>query len=214
MKPYLITAVAVAAAISLSTPAQSQAVVVTPSLDTKIIVALISVGGIIVSALLSAAIAYFLARFTAQNTVRSEHAKRQAELGLKISELVSTKEEDARRSAMRRFAVGIIKVMAPTQHPECGNVYFVPMNSRITVGRSDDNDIVLKDDENILSRWHCGFIADQHKVWIDDYKSTNGTKVNGAYIKKPFRLASEDDITIGPYRMHFRSIRENTILTQ
>ena len=115
---------------------------------------------------------------------------------------------------MRRFAVGIIKVVAPKNHTEWGKVHFIPMNARVTVGRSEDNDIVLMDDKESLSRWHCGFIANQHSVWIDDYKSLNGTKVRGQIISGSQLLHDEDEIVVGPYKLHFRKIQENTILSQ
>jgi hypothetical protein len=172
--------------------------------------AIIALVGVILSAIVSAALAWL----TARNTIRSEHSKRQSELALKISDLVSAQDADARRAAMRRFAVGIVKVVEPKNHPEQGKVHFIPMNSRVTVGRSDDNDIVLKDKENSLSRWHCGFIANQHSVWIDDYKSLNGTNVGGQPISGSRALNTEDQIEIGPYKLHFRIIGQNTILSQ
>ena len=128
--------------------------------------------------------------------------------------MVSAKDHDLRQAAFRRFAVAIVKVVEPTDHVEAGKVYFIPMNSRVTVGRSDDNDIVLTDDENYLSRWHCGFIADQHSVWIDDYESLNGTEVRGSKITASHLLESGDEIGLGPFKLHYRAIRENTILSQ
>jgi hypothetical protein len=174
--------------------------------NPAVVAAVISLGGVIVSA--------GLAWFTAQNTVRLEQAKRQSELALKISELVSAPDKGQRVAAMRRYAVAVVKIVQPVDHSERGMVYFIPMNSRITVGRADENDIVLKDEQNFLSRWHCGFIADQKRVWIDDYKSTNGTRLRGIEITEPQELKNDDEIEIGPYRLHFRIIKENTILSQ
>jgi hypothetical protein len=182
--------------------------------STSIWPAVIAVCGVIFSAIFSAIISYVLAKITATNTVKAENLKRQSELALKISDLVSASDQDARRSAMRRFAVAIVRVIEPEGRKEHGMVYFIPMNSRVTVGRSDDNDIVLSADARALSRWHCGFIADQHSVWIDDYKSLNGTLVNGTAISGSRLLNNDDVIEVGPFKLHFKAIRENTILSQ
>jgi pSer/pThr/pTyr-binding forkhead associated (FHA) protein len=93
-------------------------------------------------------------------------------------------------------------------------VHFVPMNSRVTIGRGDDNDIVLQDGGSTVSRFHCGFIADQHNVWIDDYKSLNGTIVAGREITAPTLLETDCEIKVGLYKLYFRRIKENTILAQ
>jgi hypothetical protein len=178
--------------------------------DSKIAAAFIALVGVVVSATVSLILAWFAARAA----VRSEHAKRQSELALKVSDMISAADETSRRSAMRRFAVGLVKVIAPENHEEVGTVHFIPMNSRVTVGRSEDNDIVLKDSKDTLSRWHCGFISDQRHVWLDDYSSKNTTKVAGQEISESRELKSGDEITIGPYKLHFRTIHPNTILSQ
>jgi hypothetical protein len=178
--------------------------------DPKIVAAIIALIGVIVSAVVS----LILAWFAAHAAVKSEHAKRQSELALKISDMVSAADKTSRRSAMRRFAVGIVKIVGPKEHEEYGNVHFIPMNSRVTVGRSADNDIVLMDKDVSLSRWHCGFISDQQRVWLDDYKSLNGTKVGGQKISGSQELKSGDEITLGPFKLHFQTIHPNTILAQ
>lgn len=178
--------------------------------NSDISTALIALIGVILSALISVVLAWY----TAKRTATSEQVKRQSELALRISDLVSNKDGDVRLAALRRFAIAIIKVEEPVGHPEVGKVYFIPMNARVTVGRSDDNDIVLKDKNNYLSRWHCGFIADQHNVWIDDYCSINGTSVGGVLVAGSPQLANGDVIEIGPYKLQYRTIKENSILSQ
>jgi len=180
--------------------------------DSKVAAALVALIGVIISTALSSVLSFFLARATARNTIQSEYTKRQSELALKISELISSKDDKTQKTAMRRFAVGVVKVLKPEDHPECGHVYFIPMNSRITVGRSPDNDIVLSDAYDSVSRWHCGFVSDQHSVWIDDYKSVNGTQIGDEEVRTSRQLKNDEQITLGPYTLHFRRIRENTIL--
>lgn len=175
--------------------------------------AAVTVGGAILAAVISAAVAWV----TAMRTVKSEHAKRQSELALKISELVSSKDETIRKAAMRRFAVAIFKISAPDsapKHKEEGVVHFIPMNSRVTVGRDEDNDITLEVQDRSLSRWHCGFISDRDAVWIDDYRSLNGTHVNGKAISTPCLLKDADEITVGRFKMTFRYVGKNSILSR
>jgi hypothetical protein len=182
--------------------------------DPKTLAAVFTLAGVIFSAIVSAGISLVLAWFTAKGAVNTELKKRQNELALKISDLVSAENERTKQAAMRRFAVGMVKIVEPEGHPENGKVYFIPMNARITVGRSEDNDIVLKDDNNWLSRWQCGFIADQKSVWIDDFISKNGTMVGSQAIATSHLLSSGDEIVLGPFKLRFQRIRENTILSQ
>jgi hypothetical protein len=205
-----ITIVAAATVASLGAAAQTSTSTSAGLSDPKVEAAVIALIGVIVSAIVSLILAWFAARAA----VKSEHAKRQSELALKISDMVSAADETSRRSAMRRFAVGLVKIMGPEKHAEYGNVYFIPMNSRVTVGRSDDKDIVLTDKDVWLSRWHCGFISDQQRVWLDDYKSSNGTEVGGQKISGSRELKSGDEISLGPFKLHYQAIHPNTILAQ
>jgi hypothetical protein len=205
-----IAVMAVTTVASLGAAAQTSGSTSSELSDPKIVAAIIAFIGVVVSAIVS----LILAWFAAHAAVRSEHAKRQSELALKISDMVSAADETSRRSAMRRFAVGLVKIVGPEKHEEYGNVHFIPMNSRVTVGRSGDNDIVLTDKDVSLSRWHCGFISDQHRVWLDDYKSSNGTKVGGQKISGSQELKSGDEITLGPFKLHYQAIHPNTILAQ
>jgi hypothetical protein len=206
---HLIAIALVALAAAASQEAAAQTPSSTSSGSSMADPAFIALVGVVVSALVS----LILAWFTAHAAVRSEHAKRQSELALKIADMVSSPDKTSRLSAMRRFAVGFVKVVfAPEGDEQDGLVHFIPMNSRATVGRSKDNDIVLNDKEGLVSRWHCGFISDQHRVWLEDYNSKNGTVVGGEKVVNPRELKSGDEITIGPYTLHFRAVHPNTIL--
>jgi hypothetical protein len=50
-------------------------------------------------------------------------------------------------------------------------------NKDITVGRSDDNTIVLSDD--FVSAKHLKVFQDGRKIYLEDLSSTNGTFING-----------------------------------
>ena len=199
-----ITVAAMATLASLGAAAQTSAST-SPGLFDPTITA---ISDIVVGVIVSLVVAWF----TAEVAVRSEHAKRQSELALKMSDMVSAADETSRQAAMRRFAVGLVKIVGPKKHKEYGNVHFIPMNSRVTVGRS--NDIVLTGKAVSLSRWRRGFISDQQRVWLEDYKSLNGTEVGGQEISGPQELKSGDEITLGPFKLHYQAVHPNTILAQ
>jgi pSer/pThr/pTyr-binding forkhead associated (FHA) protein len=172
-------------------------------------VGLIALLGVIISAMVSA----IVSRVIAADTAKYERHRRQSELALQIANLISSKDAEISRAAMRRFAIGIIRITGPDDHSECGKVYFIPMNSRVTVGRSSDNDIVLDDGEQTISRWHCGFISTQTEVWVDDFHSLNGTFVSGEKISVSALLADTCEITLGHFHLIFKAVRQNSILS-
>lgn len=57
----------------------------------------------------------------------------------------------------------------------------IPMGE-VTVGRSSECDVVLKDDRNTVSRHHAVIINHGGELRVRDNDSTNGTKVNGNYV--------------------------------
>src|SRR5690606_17680253 len=73
----------------------------------------------------------------------------------------------------------------------------------MTIGRGDDNDVVLPDPDRMVSKTHC-VIEDHngHIVIVD--LSTNGTFLNygkAAIGKTPTPLNAGDVLTLGPYEM-------------
>jgi ABC transport system ATP-binding/permease protein len=71
---------------------------------------------------------------------------------------------------------------------------------RLTIGRDDDNDVVL-DDPNV-SRFHAEVVRENGQIEVRDLSSRNGTRING----QPARLAvlqTGSEIGIGPYRLIF-----------
>lgn len=76
----------------------------------------------------------------------------------------------------------------------------------ITIGRKDDNDIVVND--VYVGRNHCKLIKDeQGSYYIVDLGSTNGTYVNGMRISESVKLSINDIIRIGnttlPWQSYF-----------
>lgn len=77
---------------------------------------------------------------------------------------------------------------------------FVLDSDLVTVGRSDDSDVVL--DDVTVSRRHAEFTRDAHGWKLKDSGSLNGTYVNRERIEV-VTLAGGDEVQIGKYRFVF-----------
>ena len=62
------------------------------------------------------------------------------------------------------------------------NQTFAIPEGETTIGRSPDNDIVLRDEKNTVSRQHAAFTSYGGELRLRDIGSKNGTKVNGNYV--------------------------------
>lgn len=81
------------------------------------------------------------------------------------------------------------------EYPES---YAIPYECQIHIGRSNKNDIVLK--ESYVSRNHLLITAEKGRIRIEDLESTYGTYLNGSPVKKAM-LKSGDEIDICDLRM-------------
>ena len=71
---------------------------------------------------------------------------------------------------------------------------------RMTIGRKDDNDIVINN--LAVSSHHAAIITIMNDSFIEDLDSTNGMLVNGEPLKKRF-LQNNDLIEIGKYKLKY-----------
>ena len=73
----------------------------------------------------------------------------------------------------------------------------IAVNDTATIGRDNDNDIVLR--SITVSRCHAMLLRDADQLLLLDLESTNGTLVNGAAARPdaPIRLADGDSIQFG-----------------
>ena len=71
----------------------------------------------------------------------------------------------------------------------------------ITVGRSDERTICLKDPT--VSTLHCKLMRNDGKFIIADAGSTNGTKVNGNPLTEEYELQNGDIVRIGAFELLF-----------
>lgn len=79
---------------------------------------------------------------------------------------------------------------------------FVFEHGDISIGRADENDLVLG--ERGVSGRHARLLVTGSEVTLIDLESTNGTYVNGERIFGPAVLAPDDDIALCEYRLLVR----------
>ena len=78
---------------------------------------------------------------------------------------------------------------------------------KTTLGRKRHNDIVL--DNMVVSGEHCVFeLQGASDVYIEDSGSTNGTYLNGRMIRSRELLRDKDVMSVGNFRVEFRSGEE------
>jgi pSer/pThr/pTyr-binding forkhead associated (FHA) protein len=77
-----------------------------------------------------------------------------------------------------------------------------PLNQRIiSLGRDRSNDVCLADKS--VSRHHASVVKIFAEYFLQDEKSTNGTRLNGIEIRKHI-LRNGDEIDIGKYRLRYQ----------
>ena len=72
------------------------------------------------------------------------------------------------------------------------------------VGRSDECDVSLREPE--VSRRHAIIHREQHRTWITDLDSANGTSVDGKAVTSTTPLRPGAQLTLGPATFMFRLI--------
>ncbi len=82
-----------------------------------------------------------------------------------------------------------------------GGVRRVPIEGQMTIGRSWNNDLVLR--SVVASRRHAWVWQQGGQVIIEDLGSTHGTLVNGQVVTFPRFLNHNDVITIGDAQLTF-----------
>ncbi len=78
--------------------------------------------------------------------------------------------------------------------PSIGQVYTM-MGNTLTIGRAQDNDVVLDDPQ--VSRHHAQVVRRGDEIVVEDLGSTNGTLVNGRRITGPHVLQPTETIAVG-----------------
>lgn len=75
------------------------------------------------------------------------------------------------------------------------NGSIIPIRTDLTIGRKDDNSIVLNNKH--VSGNHAKIIVRNESLFIEDLNSTNGTYLNGKKLSSKTKLSNKDEIKIG-----------------
>lgn len=75
----------------------------------------------------------------------------------------------------------------------------------VSIGRAPENDIVLLDEEKVISRYHANIRYESGSYSLSDNGSSNGTYINGQQLEKnsPRVLQDGDRVGIGDYELVF-----------
>lgn len=79
--------------------------------------------------------------------------------------------------------------------------------SRVTVGRREDNDLPLPDARGV-SRRHAVFVCHGGKWFVEDLGSRNGTRVNGRSLTERHLLRDGDEIQFGAEVFRFEQVED------
>lgn len=111
------------------------------------------------------------------------------------------------RAQTRRKGPPMPQLIATVEGVEVKHVYLT--KDRTTLGRRDDNDIVL--DNPAVSGRHCAFelkgLAD---VFVEDLGSTNGTFVNNERLKGRRQLQDDDVIAVSSFRIRYLAASDDS----
>jgi len=158
----------------------------------------------IITILLSALTALITSLITAYATtrlnIRRERKKWERDLAQRLAELGRDDGAKADRLA-RQFAVGYLVFTRPEMSYR--EKAFIPPAGRLSIGRADDNDVVIQDSS--ISRHHAVFEAIDSDVCVIDLGSTCGVYVNqGPIGAQKVKLKDGDEIQVGgiPFVFH------------
>jgi len=81
------------------------------------------------------------------------------------------------------------------------------VDCNLSIGRAEDNDIILPDTEKYVSRKHAKIEVREDGAYIMDTGSQNGIVIDGAKVQEA-KLDGDTEINIGKFKINF--IREKT----
>jgi pSer/pThr/pTyr-binding forkhead associated (FHA) protein len=84
-----------------------------------------------------------------------------------------------------------------------------PLQSRAAIGRSSENDIVLR--ETNVSRYHAILSSEGDRWFVEDCNSGLGTSVGGERLTDRRELADGDEIEIGEFSFLVRTAWPNGV---
>lgn len=147
-------------------------------------VILVSAGAGAIASILTAYATYRL-------TARQDQRKWRAELAEKYA-LLAADQPRAAQALARQFAVGVL--ILEQGDAVLREKFFIAPHTRMTAGRSEDNEIVLPGFS--ASRHHFAISADGTNAYVEDLGSANGTWLNDSRVHGRTLLRGGDLIRV------------------
>ena len=133
-------------------------------------------------------------------TRAQEQRKHERDVAAKLAALKSTERAETMVMAVQ-YGHSCFIIERPDQAER--DRIFLPMGSRITMGRDATNHLRL--DHPSVSKMHAAFRAQGNSAYIEPLAPTNGVEVNAQPISHPRKLATGDVITVpgAPFKITF-----------
>jgi pSer/pThr/pTyr-binding forkhead associated (FHA) protein len=122
-----------------------------------------------------------------------------SEVRTPVAAAPGTGKSRAKKKSVPKGA-SVFVVIEPKQHR--GRTY--TLSNALTIGRVDDNDIII-DDDTFISSHHARIEVRPEGVWVVDLKSTNGSFVNGQRLTGERSVRKGDRIQVGSTVLEMRS---------
>ena len=164
------------------------------ALDPKIVAAII--GGV-VGSIVSLISSYLITKLK----IKQEVMIWNSEFSVNYSKLLFSDPKAARQLA-RQFAVGLIIVR--DNDGATKSKHFIPYQCKVSIGRSEDNDICLE--PNTVSRDHGVLFFRGKKVMYQEFSPMNKSVLNGKTIDKICELNSGDVLEIGGVKVEYEAL--------
>lgn len=119
-----------------------------------------------------------------------------------MSNVVIFKNEVVGRQQSERARLKVV------QGADYGTTYVIT-GTRVTIGRGDDNDIVISDLK--ASRKHAQIVVSSGKWLVQDMGSANGILYNNKVVRSS-ELKTKDVITVGETTLEFYNVESGTVL--
>lgn len=88
-----------------------------------------------------------------------------------------------------------LEIISSGENSDLKDGSIIPIRSDLTIGRKDNNSIILGDHH--VSGNHAKIIVRNDTLYIEDLNSTNGTFLNGTKVNGKVKLSNKDELKIG-----------------
>jgi hypothetical protein len=146
---------------------------------------------ILLTAAVGLAASAITAVITHMLTRSQERRKHERDVAGKLAQLKSTERSETMVMAVQ-YGHSCFIIESPDRAER--ERVFLPIGSRITLGRGRENHILLNDTG--VSKIHAAFRAEGSSAYVEPLAPTNGLEVNGEPITQPRKLAVGDVVTV------------------